>query len=447
MLPEYYNTFIAEMCHMTDVTDEDILNHAVAEVTRVEDDDDDANISNDAEKSEERNGVSLLDEVFRNDPEMAVGYIRLPAPVVNINYLFGAKPILPKLLKKSREDLENLVYYTVWAVTSSSDPERFPSGTILTNKELETAQTDAQVEVVSGADAIAFLMKQAGIENNGILHEVIPVPPLNTRERRFVCEKAGTFAYSPLPLERSLGSMVMRSNRVRRLMEMGAPEIIIRNERRILQEYVDALICNGARRGLVKLGYDGIPWFSLRDEYCCITKGHMDYLIKVDLDDLPKERILKLAQKIRQADTDEFDWLENGTDDTYIDENGEEKHICNESDPKHTRKAIEERYHTYKSELSELKELCRPTVDRFLHEKYAFYQAYFEAAENLIGEAIERWTRCYRKHSDYLQQIGYIISSVSYVFFVNGTPFYTVPEDSEKAEDDKKAEKEGLAHE
>lgn len=144
MLPEYYNTFIAEMCHMTDVTDEDILNHAVAEVTRVEDDDDDTYVSNDAEKLEERNGVSLLDEVFRNDPEMAVGYIRLPAPVVNVNYLFGAKPILPKLLNKSREDLENLVYYTVWVVIFSSDPERFPSGTILTNKELETARTDAQ---------------------------------------------------------------------------------------------------------------------------------------------------------------------------------------------------------------------------------------------------------------------------------------------------------------
>lgn len=443
MLPEYYNTFIAEMCHMTDVTDEDILNHAVAEVTRIEDDDD-ANGSNDAEKLEERNGVSLLDEVFRNDPEMAVGYIRLPALVVNVNYLFGAKPILPKLLKKSREDLENLVYYTVWAVTSSSDPERFPSGTILTNKELETARTGAQVEVVSGADAIAFLMKQAGIENTGILHEVIPVPPLYVREHRFVRDKAGTFAYSPLPLERSLGSLILRSNRVRKLMNMGAPEIIIRNERRILQEYADALIYNGARRGLVKLGYDGIPWFSLRDEYCCIAKDHTYFLINVDLDDLPKERILKLAEKIRKTDTDEFDWLENGTDDTYINENGEEKHICNENDPKHTRKAIEERYHTYKNELSELKELCKPAVDRFFHEKYVFYQAYFETAENLIGEAIERWTRCYGKRSDYLQQIGYIISSVSYVFFVNGTPFYTIPEDSEKTENDKKAEKEEI---
>ena len=110
MLPEYYNTFIAEMCHMTDVTDEDILNHAVSEVTRVDDDDDDENVSNNAEKSEERSGVSLLDEVFRKDPEMAIGYIRLPIPIVNVNYMFGAKPILPKLLKKSREDLENLVY-------------------------------------------------------------------------------------------------------------------------------------------------------------------------------------------------------------------------------------------------------------------------------------------------------------------------------------------------
>lgn len=443
MLSEYYNTFIANLCHMTDVTDEEILDNAVAEVTRVDDDEDD--VSDEGYRALEKKGVSLFDKSFIDDPQMAVGYIRLPIPIVNVNYLFGSKPILPKLLKRSREELEKLTYYTAKLVVSSSDTSRFPVGSVVRTYDPETQQalSDAHAETVTGAEAIRFLMKAEGVENTGIIHEVLPVPPLDTREQKFMCKKAGrNIAYTERPLEVPFEKTVTRCNRIQRLMQLGAPEIIIMNEGRILQEYVDAAINNGARRGYVKLDYSGMPWYSLRDEYCRITKDHMAYITNVNMSDLPEGQILALAKKIRNTDTDGFDDIENGTDGSYIDEDGTEKNVFDENGPEHTRKAVEARYREYMTELAELKELVKPAIERFLHEKYPSYSEYFDAAEDKIGEAIDIWADDCDEANGFIRHIGYIISAVSYEFLINGTPFYERPEEDEKTETSEEAKKE-----
>lgn len=439
MLPEYYNTFIANLCHMTDVTDEEILDNAVAEVTRVDDDED--GMPDAGYKALEKKGVSLFDKAFTDDPQMAVGYIRLPIPIVNVNYLFGSKPILPRLLKRSRKELERLTYYTARLVVSSADTSRFPVGSVIRTYDPETQQalSDAHAETATGAEAIRFLMKMEGVENTGIIHEVLPVPPLDTREQKFMCKKAGSIAYTERPLEGPFRRMVIRCNRVRRLMQLDAPEIILLNEGRILQEYADAVINNGARRGLVKLDFSGMPWYSLREEYCRITKDHMDYITNINMPDLPEDQVLALAEKLRNTDTDGFDDLENGTDGTYIDENGTERNVFDENDPEHSRKAVEARYKEYMKELTDLKELVKPSIERFLREKYPSYAAYYDAAEDKIGGAIDVWARDDQEDDGLIQQIGYIISAVSYEFFINGTPFYEEPE-YENAEEDKETE-------
>lgn len=442
MLPEYYNTFIASLCHMTDVTDEEILDNAVAEVTRVDDDEDE--MSDEGYRALEKKGVSLFDKSFIDDPQMAVGYIRLPIPIVNVNYLFGSKPILPKLLKRSREELEKLTYCTTRLVVSSSDTSRFPVGSVVRTYDPETLQalSDAHAETVTGAEAIRFLMEAEGVENTGIIHEVLPVPPLNTREEKFMCEKAGSIAYAERPLERPFKRIVIRCNRVRRLMQLGAPEIIILNEGRILQEYADAVINNGARRGFVKLDYSGMPWYSLREEYCRITKDHMVYITDINMSDLPEDQVLALAEKLRNTDTDGFDDIENGTDGSYIDEDGTERNVFDENDPEHSRKAVEMRRKEYMKELTDLKELVKPSIERFLHEKYPSYAAYYDAAKDKIGEAIDVWARDDQVEDGLIHQIGYIISAVSYEFFTNGTPFYEGPEEDEKTETSEEAKKE-----
>lgn len=431
MLPEYYNTFTADLCHMTDVTDEEILDHAVAEVTRIDDDEDE--MPDEGYKVLEKKGVSLLDKAFTDDPQTAVGYIRLPVPVVNVNYLFGAKPILPKLLNRSREDLEKLTYYAARLVVSSADTSRFPVGSILLkyDKETQQALSDAHAKTVTGAEAVRFLMEAKGVENTGIIHEVLPVPPLDTREQKFMCEKAGSIAYTERPLEGPFEGIVIRCNRVRRLMQLGAPEIILLNEGRILQEYADAIINNGARRGYVKLDCSGMPWYSLRNEYCRIARDNMDYITKVDLSGLPEDRVLALAEKIRNTDTDGFDAIENGTDGSYVDEDGDEHNVFDESDPVRSREAVEARYHEYMDQFAELKELFKPSVEKFLQEKYPYYEEYFGAAEDKIGDAMERWAENRGEDSDFIQHAGYIISAVSYEFFTNGVSFYEGPDEEE----------------
>ena len=441
MLPEYYNTFTADLCHMTDVTDEEILDHAVAEVTRI-DDDEEQEMPDGEFKEMESRGVSLLDKAFMDDPQTAVGYIRLPVPIVNVNYLFGSKPVLPKLLKRSREDLEKLTYYAARLVVSSADTSRFPVGSILLkyDKETQQALSDAHAETVTGAEAVRFLMEAEGVENTGIIHEVFPVPPLDTREQKFMCEKAGSIAYTERPLEGPFERIVIRCNRVRRLMQLGAPEIILLNEGRILQEYADATINNGARRGYVKLDSSGMPWYSLRNEYCRIARDNMDYITKVDLSGLPEGRVLALAEKIRNTDTDGFDAIENGTDGSYVDEDGDEHNVFDESDPARSREAVEARYHEYMEDLAQLKGIFKPSVERFLHEKYPFYGEYFGAAEDKIGGAMELWAENHGEGSDFTRHAGYIISAVSYEFFTNGVSFYEGPneEETDGAEENKK---------
>ena len=444
MSPEYYNTFTADLCHMTDVTDREILDHAVAEVTRI-DDDEGQEMPDGGFKEMESRGVSLLDKAFQDNPKTAIGYIRLPIPVVNVNYLFGSKPILPKLLKMDRGDLENLTYYAARLVVSSADTSRFPVGSILTEygRETQQALSDAHAETITGAEAVRFLMEAEGVENTGIIHEVIPVPPLDTRENKFKCEKTGTTAYSGRPLGKPFGSLVLRCNRVRRLMQLGAPEIILLNEGRILQEYADAIINNGARRGNIKLGYDGMPWYSLRNEYCRITRDNMDYITKVDLSGLPDDRVLALAEKIRNTDTDGFDAIENGTDGSYIDEDGEEHNTFDEHDPARSREAVGARYHEYMEDLSELKGLFKPSVEKFLQGKYPYFDEYFGAAEDKIGGAMEIWAGNHGKDSDFIRHSGYIISAVSYEFFTNGVPFYEVPDSNRETAGAEKNQKEG----
>ena len=104
----------------------------------------------------------------------------------------------------------------------------------------------------------AFLESQNRPE--WMIMEVIPVIPPELRPR--VPLDGGRFATSDLnDLYRRV---INRNNRLKRLMELGAPEIIIRNEKRMLQEAVDALFDNG-RRGRAINGTNGRPLKSLSD--------------------------------------------------------------------------------------------------------------------------------------------------------------------------------------
>lgn len=442
MLPEYYNSFVQDICHMTDVTDKDILDHAAAEITRVDDDEKEETVK--AITDIENKGVSLYDKVFMDDPKEAIGYIRFPVPVVNVNYMYGSKPVLPALLKRSRDDLEKLIYFSAILITKSGDPEHVPVGTILErNPKNDQMRWDAHAEAKTGGEAILYLLEQAGVENTGIVHEIFPVPPLDMRTYHFYCKNAGSEAYRSRPLEDTICRLLIRSNRVRYMMNLGAPEIIQSNEMRILQEYADTAINNGARKGYIKMNHSGMPYFSLRNEYCCITKDKARYVDKVDFTDLPKDRILETADNILTTDMYGFDEIANGGDGTYQDESGNIRNMFEEDGPEHTKEKAEERYRIYTADLTELKDMIRPAILKYLENRYPAFGDYYEVVVKKIYDSLETWLEDCNEYKedtdDFFRDLGYRISAVSYQFLTNGVTFY---EDDEAEDETKEPKKE-----
>jgi DNA-directed RNA polymerase subunit beta' len=244
----------------------------------------------------ERCGVEVTEAKVRR---VRMGHVDLAAPVSHIWFLKGIPSYMGLLLDISLKDLEQVIYFNAYVVLDPGNTE-LTYGQLLSEEEYDRildAQEDAQFEVGIGAEAIAQMLKnidlvelanglRGEVENAGpttqkrtklmkrlrlaelllssktspswMVMSVLPVTPPDLRP--MVQLDGGRFATSDLnDLYRRV---INRNNRLLRLMEMGAPEIIVRNEKRMLQEAVDALIDNG-RRGRTVVGPNNRPLKSL----------------------------------------------------------------------------------------------------------------------------------------------------------------------------------------
>ncbi len=230
------------------------------------------------------------------------GHIELAAPVAHIWLLRSLPSRLGALLDLTLKELERVLYYEAYVVTSSATDAmdggleigrviseqqyqelkeqniEFEAGmggqTIkdllrkidldILNKELRRALAAANTEMartktVKRLKVVESILKSEN-KPEWFMMDVIPVLPPDLRP--LVPLEAGRFATSDLnDLYRRV---INRNNRLRRLKELNAPEIIIRNEKRMLQEAVDALFDNG-RRGKVFTGANKRPLRSLSD--------------------------------------------------------------------------------------------------------------------------------------------------------------------------------------
>src|SRR6185312_8194143 len=119
-------------------------------------------------------------------------------------------------------------------------------------KELEATASDAKIKKFAKRLKVLEGFKASNIKPDWMIMEVLPVVPLD----------GGRFATSDLnDLYRRV---INRNNRLKRLLELKAPEIIVRNEKRMLQEAVDSLLDNG-RRGKAMTGANKRPLKSLAD--------------------------------------------------------------------------------------------------------------------------------------------------------------------------------------
>src|ERR671922_2003545 len=127
-------------------------------------------------------------------------------------------------------------------------------------KELEATSSDAKIKKIAKRLKVLEGFKASNIKPDWMIMEVLPVLPPELRP--LVPLDGGRFATSDLnDLYRRV---INRNNRLKRLLELKAPEIIVRNEKRMLQEAVDSLLDNG-RRGKAMTGANKRPLKSLSD--------------------------------------------------------------------------------------------------------------------------------------------------------------------------------------
>ncbi len=249
----------------------------------------------------ERCGVEVTESRVRRH---RMGYIKLAAPVAHVWYLKGIPSYISILLDMPLRDVEQIVYFNSYVVLSEGNADLTYKQLLTEDQWLEIEDqiysedsTLEGVEVGIGAEALlrlladinlepeaeklreditnakgqkrAKLIKRLRVIDNFIatgskpewmVMTVIPVIPPDLRP--MVQLDGGRFATSDLnDLYRRV---INRNNRLARLQEILAPEIIVRNEKRMLQEAVDALIDNG-RRGRTVVGANNRPLKSLSD--------------------------------------------------------------------------------------------------------------------------------------------------------------------------------------
>ncbi len=250
----------------------------------------------------ERCGVEVTEARVRRH---RMGFIKLAAPVAHVWYLKGIPSYIAILLDMPLRDVEQIVYFNAYVVLSPGNADTLTYKQLLTEDQwleiedqLYSEESELSgVEVGIGAEALARLLADIQLETEAeglreeianakgqkraklikrlrvidnfvatgslpesMVMKVIPVIPPDLRP--MVQLDGGRFATSDLnDLYRRV---INRNNRLARLQEILAPEIIVRNEKRMLQEAVDALIDNG-RRGRTVVGANNRPLKSLSD--------------------------------------------------------------------------------------------------------------------------------------------------------------------------------------
>ena len=244
----------------------------------------------------EKCGVEVIQSKVRRE---RMGHIELACPVVHIWFLKSLPSKIGNLLDLTLKDLEKILYFESYVVI---DPQNTPlrKGELLSEEKYRQLREEygEEFQAGMGAEAIRAMLrdldlvtlsdqlreemaktsseakrkkiskrlkvidafKDSGIKPEWMVLEVIPVLPPDLRP--LVPLDGGRFATSDLnDLYRRV---INRNNRLKRLVELDAPEIIIRNEKRMLQEAVDVLFDNG-RRGKTITGPNKRPLKSLSD--------------------------------------------------------------------------------------------------------------------------------------------------------------------------------------
>ena len=245
----------------------------------------------------EKCGVEVIQSKVRRE---RMGHIELAAPAAHIWFLKSLPSKIGTILDMTLKELERVLYFESYVVIDPGDTP-LKEGNLITEekfREIKEKYGEDAIAAGVGAEAIKQLLQKVNVEEvaeclrfemketqseakrkklakrlriieafrdsankpEWMILDVIPVIPPDLRP--LVPLDGGRFATSDLnDLYRRV---INRNNRLKRLLELNAPDIIIRNEKRMLQEAVDALFDNG-KRGRTILGANKKPLKSLSD--------------------------------------------------------------------------------------------------------------------------------------------------------------------------------------
>ena len=256
----------------------------------------------------ERCGVEVTESRVRRH---RMAYIELASPVTHVWYLKGSTSYIALALDLKVKEIEKIVYFHSYVITQSSRDNNLKYKQLLEGYEWKSLEEEIyqnqdennQIEVGIGAEAIQKLLKDLDLEYiAGTLRSEATSPPKNFKTPSLTFNKkmkrlrlienfistgadpswmvftvipvippdlrpmvqldGGRFATADL--NEFYRRIINRNNRLSRLKSILAPEIIIRNEKRMLQEAVDSLMDNG-RRGRTVVGANNRPLKSLSD--------------------------------------------------------------------------------------------------------------------------------------------------------------------------------------
>src|SRR5205809_6069758 len=241
-------------------------------------------------------GVEVTQPKVRRE---RMGHIELACPVSHVLFFKGLPSRIGHLLDISLRDLERILYFESYVVVDPGDSPEVKKQELVTDERYrQLREKFPKMRAGMGAEAIKELLRRVDVEKDAVdlrermrtensvqkkikyakrlkvveafrksgnkpewmIQDVIPVIPPELRP--LVPLDGGRFATSDLnDLYRRV---INRNNRLTKLIELRAPEVIVRNEKRMLQEAVDALFDNG-RRGRVLRGVNNRPLKSLSD--------------------------------------------------------------------------------------------------------------------------------------------------------------------------------------
>ncbi len=241
-------------------------------------------------------GVEVTQSKVRRE---RMGHIELACPVSHVWFFKGLPSRIGHILDISLRDLERILYFESYVVIDVGDCPEVKQHELLSDERYrQLREKHPRLRCAMGAEAIKELLKRVDVEEEGLdlrekmktetsvqkkvkfakrlkvveafrksgnkpewmILDAIPVIPPELRP--LVPLDGGRFATSDLnDLYRRV---INRNNRLKKLIELRAPDVIVRNEKRMLQEAVDALFDNG-RRGRVLRGANNRPLKSLSD--------------------------------------------------------------------------------------------------------------------------------------------------------------------------------------